>query len=187
MLIGGSVSVPVIPMQFGVIFRTKEKLLESLYNNLEKFRKSLEFIAGRQEWGIKAFLNPNVFEEFLENGNEEILAKKREAESLPKGMAFFAKKQAASKIEEIKGNELARIGNLINENLSQLSVKLVKAKILEKDFTRMAKEMILNSFYLIEESGLAEFKVKAAELKEEMLPLGIEIEISGPWPSYHFA
>jgi hypothetical protein len=181
-----SVLIPVIPMQFGVIFKTREKLQETLYNNLDNFRKSLEFLAGRQEWGIKAFLDQKVFEAFIEKGNEELLAKKKEAEALPKGLSFFAKKNVASTIVEIKERELDKIISEIYESLAESGVSLHKAKILEKDFTLMTEEMILNGFYLIEESSLNEFKGKAEEFQEKFNLHGIKIEMSGPWPSYHF-
>lgn len=181
-----SVIIPVIPMQFGVIFKTREKLQETLCDNLENFRKSLEYLGGRQEWGVKAFLDQKVFEEFLEKGNEELLAKKRETESLPKGLSFFAKKKIASTIDEIKKKELDKIINEIYESLAESVVSFHKAKILEKDFTLMAEEMILNGFYLIEESRLNEFKGKTEEFREKFNMRGIKIEMSGPWPSYHF-
>jgi len=184
---GTSNIIPVIPMQFGVIFKTKEKLEETLSKNLEKFRKSLEYLTGKQEWGVKAFLSRKVFEEFLEKGSEEVLAKKKEAESLPKGMAFFAKKQAVSQIDEIKEKELDKITGEIQESLSQLAASSNKAKILEKDFTGKIEEMILNSFHLIEEAKLNDFQKKVEELKEKYNGKGIIIEMSGPWPSYHFA
>lgn len=184
---GASDIIPVIPMQFGVIFKTKENLLESLNNNLENFKTSLENLKGKQEWGVKAFLNQKVFEEFLENGNEEILAKKKEAESLPKGMAFFAKKQASCKIEEIKARELDKIIGEMNENFSPLSASFHKANILEKDFTGVEEKMIFNSFYLIGELKLNNFQRKAEEIKEKYNPTGIEVFLSGPWPPYHFA
>ena len=183
---GGSTIIPVIPMQFGVIFKTREKLQETLYNNLEKFRKSLEYLAGRQEWGIKAYLDQKVFEVFLEKGNEELLAKKREAEALPKGLSFFAKKKVASTIEDIKEKELDKIINEIYERLAESGISLHKAKILEKDFTLMDEEMILNGFYLIEESRLNEFRGKTEAFRDKFNQCGIKIEMSGPWPSYHF-
>lgn len=182
-----STIIPVIPMQFGVIFRTKEKLQETLCNNLEKFRKSLDFLTGKQEWGVKVFLNQNVFGGFLEKGSEELLAKKKEAESLPKGMAFFAKKKIVSNIDEIKERELDQVTSEICESLSQSAIDLYKAKVLEKDFTLMNEDMILNGFYLIQESKIAEFKERTEKLREKYNPLGIEIEMTGPWPSYHFA
>jgi hypothetical protein len=179
--------IPVIPMQFGLIFKTIEKLQEPLKNNLEKFRKSLEYLTGKQEWGVKAFMNQKVFEELLEKGNPELLAKKKETESLPKGMAFFAKKQTAAIIDEIVEKELYKITNEINESLSQLAANFNKAKILEKDFTGMTEKMILNNFYLLEESKLNDFQKKVKELKEKFNPIGIGVIMSGPWPSYHFA
>lgn len=181
-----SVHIPVIPMQFGVIFKTREKLHETLYNNLEKFRSGLEYLTGREEWGVKAYLDQKVFDVFIESGNEELLAKRREAEALPKGLSFFARKKVASKIDEIKERELNRIINEIYESLAESGVGLHKAKILEKDFTLMTEEMILNGFYLIEESRLIEFKGKAEEFREKFNQCGIKIEMSGPWPSYHF-
>lgn len=179
--------IPVIPMQFGVIFKTKEKLQETLYNNLEKFRTSLDFLSEKQEWGVKTFLDQKVFEKYLENGNAELLARKKEAELLPKGLAFFAKKQTAAKIDEIKVKELDRITDVIYTGLSQLAVCISKAKVLDREFTRMDEEMILNCFYLVEELKLKEFKEKTEELKKEFICFGIEVEISGPWPCYHFA
>jgi hypothetical protein len=181
-----SVIIPVIPMQFGVIFKTREKLKETLGNNLEKFKKNLEYLNGRQEWGVKAFLDQKVYEEFLEKGNEELLDKKRETESLPKGLSFFAKKKITSTIDEIKEKELDKIIKEIYESLAESVVSFHKAKILEKDFTLMTEDMILNGFYLIEESRLNEFKGKIEIFREKFNLRGIKIEMTGPWPSYHF-
>ena len=186
MMTSNSVIIAVIPMQFGVIFKTREKIQETLGNNLEKFKKSLEYLGGKQEWSVKAFLDQKVFEEFLENGNEELLAKKKETESLPKGMSFFAKKKIASTIDEIKEKELDKIIKEIYESLDESIVSFHKAKILEKDFTLMTEDMISNGFYLIDESRLNEFKGKIEEFREKFNLRGIKIEMSGPWPSYHF-
>lgn len=179
--------IPVIPMQFGVIFKTKEKLQESLKNNLEKLKKSLEYLTEKQEWGVKVFLNQKNFEGFLEKENEELLAKKREAESLPRGMAFFAKKQTSSLIEEIKEKESNKIVHEINADLSPIAANIFEAKRLENDFTGMTDKMILNSFYLLETFRIADFQEIIKILKEKYQPKGIEVKITGPWPPYHFA
>lgn len=71
--------------------------------------------------------------------------------------------------------------------MGQLSFSKNKAKLLEKDFTGIEEEMILNSFYLIEELKLNQFQKKVEELKEKHNSRGIIIEMTGPWPPYHFA
>ena len=183
----GSKIIPVIPMQFGVIFKTIENLKETLSNNLEKFRESLAYLKGKQEWGVKAFLDQKILEEFLENNNGELLTKKKEAELMPKGMAYFSKKQTLSLMDELKRKEINKITDDLNECLSELASNFYKAKILEKDFTGITETMVLNNFYSIEESKLNEFQKKVEELKEKSNHIGFNIRMSGPWPSYHFA
>ena len=184
---GNSQLVSVIPMQFGVIFKTKEKLEETLGNRYEELKKSLENLKGKQEWGVKVYLKENIFRKTIEEKNEQVLAKKKEIESMPKGMAFFAQKQIDKVVGQEKDKELGRITEEIFENLGQLAFSKNKSKLLEKDFTGMTEEMILNAFYLIEESKLDSFQKKVEELKEQYNSLGFEVEASGPWPSFHFA
>jgi len=105
---------------------------------------------------------------------------------LPRGMSFFAKKKISTTVDDIKEKELDKITKEIFESLDKLVVSFHKAKILEKDFTLMDEDMILNGFYLIEEPRLNEFKGKIEEFREEFNLRGIKIEMSGPWPSYHF-
>ena len=184
---GNSQLVSVIPMQFGVIFKTKEKLEETLGNRYEELKKSLENLKGKQEWGVKVYLKENIFRKTIEEKNEQVLAKKKEIESMPKGMAFFAQKQIDKVVGQEKDKELGRITEEIFENLGQLAFSKNKSKLLEKDFTGMTEEMIVNAFYLIEESKLDSFQKKVGELKEKYNSLGFKVEVSGPWPSYHFA
>ena len=184
---GNSQLVSVIPMQFGVIFKTKEKLEETLGNRYEELKKSLENLKGKQEWGVKVYLKENIFRKTIEEKNEQVLAKKKEIESMPKGMAFFAQKQIDKVVGQEKDKELGRITEEIFENLGQLAFSKNKSKLLEKDFSGMTEEMILNAFYLIEESKLDSFQKKVEELKEQYNSLGFGIEVTGPWPSYHFA
>ena len=184
---GTSQFVSVIPMQFGVIFKTKEKLEETLGNRYEELKKSLENLKGKQEWGVKVYLKENIFRKTIEEKNEQVLAKKKEIESMPKGMAFFAQKQIDKVVGQEKDKELGRITEEIFENLGQLAFSKNKSKLLEKDFSGMTEEMILNAFYLIEESKLDSFQKKVEELKEQYNSLGFKVEVSGPWPSYHFA
>ena len=179
--------ISVIPMKFGTIFKTEESLKECLRKNYQQFKDSLEKLKGKQEWGVKIYLKENIFRKTIEDKNEAVLAKKKEIESLPKGMAFFTQKQIGEIVNQEKDKELDRITEEIYESLGQLAFSKNKSKLLEKDFTGMLEEMLLNAFYLIEESKLASFQKKVGELKEKYNSLGFKVEVSGPWPSYHFA
>jgi len=183
----GSNLISVIPMKFGTIFKTEESLKECLRKNCQQFKDSLKKLKGKQEWGVKVYLKENIFRKTIEEKNEAVLAKKKEIESMPKGMAFFAQKQIDEVVSQEKDKELDRISEEIFENLGQLAFSKNKSKLLEKDFTGRTEPMVLNGFYLIEETKLAQFQKKVEELKEKYNGKGIIIEMTGPWPSYHFA
>ena len=183
----GSNLISVIPMKFGTIFKTEESLKECLRKNCQQFKDSLKKLKGKQEWGVKVYLKENIFRKTIEEKNEAVLAKKKEIESMPKGMAFFAQKQIDEVVSQEKDKELDRITEEIFENLGQLAFSKNKSKLLEKDFTGRTEPMVLNGFYLIEESKLNDFQKKVEELKEKYNGKGIIIEMTGPWPSYHFA
>jgi len=183
----GSNLISVIPMRFGTIFKSEKSLKDCLRNNYQQFKESLEKLKGKQEWGVKVYLKEDIFKKILGEKNETVLAKKKEIESMPKGIAFFAQKQIDEIVGQEKDKELDRITEEIYENLGQLAFSKNRDKLLEKDFTGRPEEMVLNAFYLIEESKLDSFQKKVGELKEKYNSLGFEVEVNGPWPSYHFA
>ncbi len=183
----GSNLISVIPMKFGTIFKTEKSSKDCLRKNYQQFKDSLEKLRGKQEWGAKVYLKEDVFKKTIEDKNEIVLAKKKEIESMPKGVAFFAQKQIDEIVNQEKDKELERITEDIYENLGQLAFSKNKDKLLEKDFMGRPEEMVLNAFYLIEDSKLDLFQKKAEELKGKYNPIGLKVEMSGPWPSYHFA
>ena len=45
---------------------------------------------------------------------------------------------------------------------------------------------ILNATYLVPISGKLQFKMQTTKIATEFEAFGIQIEVSGPWPPYHF-
>lgn len=179
--------IPVIPMQFGVIFKNEEGIQKKLKKHYEQFKKSLKNLAGKQEWGVKVFLKDNIFKKSISQKNKTILLKNKEIESMARGRAFFAQKEIDKIINQIKDKELDKIIKNIYESAGQVALNKNKSKLLEKDFTGRQEEMILNAFYLLEEEKLAQFQNKIKKIKEKYNSRGLDIEMTGPWPCYHFA
>ena len=47
-------------------------------------------------------------------------------------------------------------------------------------------EMILNAVYLVEAGAGEDLSAAVAALRSEYEPLGFELELTGPWPTYNF-
>jgi len=178
--------ISVIPMKFGTIFKTKEKLLESLKKHSQQFRESLEKLEGKQEWGMKVYLREGTFNKYIEEKSETIQQEKKKLESMPAGMAFFAQKKMGDILSKAKEEELEKITQDMFESLKNLAELSNKAKNLEKEMTGRPESMVLNAYFLVKTEQVSEFEKDIGDLEEKYKPFGFEITYVGPWPPYHF-
>jgi hypothetical protein len=46
--------------------------------------------------------------------------------------------------------------------------------------------MVMNAAYLVAEGSFPQFRQTRAALQEEYAAHGLDLELTGPWPPYHF-
>ena len=182
----GNEILSIIPMKFGTIFKTKEKLAETLKKYYSKFKKTLENLVGKQEWAVKVYLNRKVFEEEIKKVSKVVQEKEREIAQLPEGVAYFMQKQ----IDEAASKEVDRALQNYTENFFETLKKYAEAgtkgKILEKELTGKSLLMVLNAIFLVLEEKLENFIREINKLSKDYKPKGFDFEYSGPWPPYNF-
>jgi len=177
----------LIPMRFGIIFKTRTALKRSLNKDYPKIMEFLKKIRGKQEWSVKLYLaDKKKFEQSVKEKNETIKQKQKEIASLPEGMAFFMEEELKEVISKEVENELSNIVEALFERLKKQSVDSVKNKVLEKELTGRCEPMVLNAAYLVSEEKAENFKEGIEDLKQEMQAKGLCLEYSGPWPVFNF-
>jgi hypothetical protein len=177
----------LIPMGFGTIFKEEANLVETLDKKHEKIKQVLDSIRGKQEWGLKVYLNDRtILEKNIKEANEAIKEKEREIASLPEGMAFFMEDDLKAIVDKEVNTELNAIMDVLFEGLRKHAVDSVRNKILEKELTGRNKPMVLNAAYLISDEKVDEFNKEAERMKQEIQEKGFCFEYSGPWPAYNF-
>lgn len=181
----GEKIIPVIPMKFGTIFKTKGNLDRMMGKYYSKFKVNIEKLKGKQEWGVKVYLDEEVFEKQLEK-SEAVRKKQKEITSLPKGMDFFAKKQIEEVIKKEKNRKLEKIVQQVFTSLQKPAVKANQGKNLDKAITGKKEPMVLNVNLLIRKEKVAEFQKEVKGLKTKYQNQGLIIQESGPWPPYNF-
>ena len=180
-------NLSLIPMGFGTIFKEESSLKETLDKNHEKIKQVLDNIRGKQEWGLKVYLNDKkILEKNIKEKSEVIKEKEREIASLPEGMAFFMEEDLKEIIDKEMNNELNILMDVLFEVLRKHAVDSSRNKILEKELTGISKPMVLNAAYLISGEKIEEFNNEAERLKQEIKAEGFSLEYSGPWPAYNF-
>ncbi|MFA4880489.1 MAG: GvpL/GvpF family gas vesicle protein [Candidatus Doudnabacteria bacterium] len=176
----------VIPMKFGTIFKTKEKLVQTLKKYYSQFKENLKNLSGKQEWSVKAYLNRKAFDEEVKKVSPVVQEKEKEIGAMPEGMAYFMQKQIDEAVSKEADKALENYTESFFETLKKYAAMGTKGKILEKELTGKPLPMILNAIFLISEEKLEDFIKEIVQLNQEYKSKGFNFEYSGPWPPYNF-
>jgi len=186
-MIGKSKKVlPVIPMKFGTIFKTKEKLQETLKKHYSQFEKGLGYLEGKQEWAVKVYLNRKAFENNLKKASIVVQEKEKEIAQLPEGTAYFMQKQIDGAVSKEVDKALENYTESFFESIKKYTELGARGKILEKELTGKRLPMVLNAIFLVSEKNLEDFAKEINNLNKEFKTKGFTFEYSGPWPPYNF-
>lgn len=178
--------ITVIPMKFGTIFKTKDRLEASLQKHYAKFKKILERLKGKQEWGVKMYIDRKVFASEIKKISPEIQKKIKEAVSLPEGEAYFLQKEIDEAVRKQIDSILPKYTENIFKNLKKHTVAATRGKLLDKELTGKPLPMILNAIFMVSQEKLKGFIKEVDAVNTEYNSKGFCFELSGPWPPYHF-
>lgn len=176
----------VIPMKFGTIFKTKEKLKDTLKKNYFYFKKTLKNLSGNQEWGVKVYFNRKISEKHIKKVNPVIQKKEKKLASLAEGTAYFLQKEIDNLVARIANSILQKYKKFFYEDLKRNAIAGTFGKILEKELTGKSLPMVLNHIFLVPENKVNSFIKEVKNLNKKFEPQGFVFESSGPWPPYHF-
>lgn len=176
----------VIPMKFGTFYKTKKNLETMLKKHYRKFKKLLVRLKGKQEWGIKGYLEYKKFVEILKNKNKEIQKLEKKRSSIPEGMKWYVDRKSdelvAGQIEYEVEEELKRIIDKLEKQAEEVRLN----DLLPKVVSESGKDMILNAVCLVRDDALDKFKTVLSGLLGECESVGITLTLTGPWPPYNF-
>jgi hypothetical protein len=180
--------VNVIPMRFGIIFKDKAGLKETLDRDHAKMKRLLNKIRGKQEWSAKIYLmDSEKFELMVKEKNEEIRLKEEKMASMPEGMAYFMEEELKETVSNEVNKELDSILDILFGKLGGEAAGSVKTRILDREMTGKAERMVFNAAFLVQADKVDSFKKTLENIDEELNIKGLHLEYSGPWPSYNFA
>jgi hypothetical protein len=147
----------VIPLRLCTIYRSEEAVREMLAAEHDAFGEALERLAGRTEWGVKAFRTAGDSDRGDDgSGGAYMERRRREAE---------ARRRADADVEAA----FQRLAALADEALAN--------PLQRRELTGRDEEMILNGVFLVEDAAEPAFRATVDELG---------YELTGPWPPYNF-
>lgn len=181
-----SVEHPVIPMKFGSVFSAPERVLEMLQEQRGFLEKTLDYLRGRQEWGLKIYCHRDKLAQEIKTYNPVIRNMVEKASGgASSGIAFMMKKKLEDNILIECDNEMEKICSFCHQRLCELSCETRLNKLLDRGITGEEAEMILNAAYLVDNHRVEDFLSAAREMQDN-ISASVSLSITGPWPAYNF-
>lgn len=169
--------VPLVPFRFGTIYRGDEPVRRMLRENAH-FGDKLELLEGRIELGVKAFLDPEVFERAHGGEPDEGPAKD--------GRAYLLRKQRDRRLADARASLAASCAEDSHRRLADAAEDARANPLQRPDVTGRAGEMLLNGAYLVVSEHEDAFRDALAGLQSAYGAEGVRYELTGPWPPYNF-
>lgn len=186
-IVKAGIAGTVIPMKFGMLFKTKRSLESMLKKYYKKFKGLLAELKDKQELGVKIYLDRKKIIEQLKSEDEELKQFEKRKNKLAKGMEWYVERKTEAAINEKLDGKIGRCLVEIIKVLKQLAEKVVINDLpASHDEETNDKEIILNSACLIGSKDLKLFKEHLEKSLAKFYRNGFTIEITGPWPPYNF-
>jgi len=167
----------VIPLPFCTIFTDEENIKQQLALNAEKIQGNLQRLGGHKEMHVKLIVN---HKRLLEKLHEEQPYSGEQG-----GGGYFQKRQWEKKIAEEMERVLDDYGESLYQDLNNIAevILLDKAGVVAPE----GQQVVFAVQALLSKERHEEWDKKLVEFDEKGDPLGFILEVSGPWPPYHFS
>jgi hypothetical protein len=176
----------VVPMRFCTIYLSEARVQEMLALYHDDFTKALDYLAGRQEWGVKAYYDKDLLAHHVEETDESILSLKAEGAGKSNGLAYFTRKKLAETIVEHVERTSDACAQDSHTRLAACAVASSLLPVQTKEAAGRQEEMVFNGAYLIDKEKITLFKAELEKLGNEYGPRGFSYDLTGPWPPYNF-
>ncbi|WP_167555296.1 GvpL/GvpF family gas vesicle protein [Gottfriedia acidiceleris] len=176
-----------LPSKFCTVYSSIEKLREEILQEQDKIVSLFNELKEKEEWNVKMYYDRSKLFKHLERHSKVIQNMHDELKVLSPGKQFFMKKKQGQLLENEAQTEL----RLISQSLENMLINSTFANKIRENWSRNATgrnvDMIYNSTSLIPKDSRKKLELLIKEFIQKYEDKGIIVEISGPWPFYHFA
>lgn len=176
----------IVPFKFGTILKDEEAATKMLLDYGEKFKRLLSKFFGREEWGLKIYVDNQKFKDYLVKNEPKFKQQEKTKRKLSRGAAYLLGKKMETELNDQVGQRLNEIAQVILRETEKIAYEVQLNKTLPQKLTGKDKQMLLNTAYLIGKEKIIHFNNQIKRLKEKYEPAGLDLEVSGPWPAYSF-
>lgn len=177
----------VVPFPMFTLFASVESLHAMLRERDAILSDLLDRVAPCQEWTVRLFRLDDRATSALGLTSPRIAELAERAQAAAPGQRYLLERKA----EEVRGAELRRMSaesaREAFDALSALGERAVRDALpAAPTGARPAGVAVLDASFLVRRDRVEPFRSAAGDLAARLEPRGLRVELSGPWPPYHF-
>ncbi len=173
----------VLPLRLGTVFRSRDSLQGILVRCRSTVVAFLKRLGQQQEWGVKLYLRQRRWEPASGHLG---LPPPHYLEPQRTGTAYLTQKKAQLESRRELRAGIQRAIQEVEQHLAGKAVESRRIRNLPADLTGRNEEMVFNAAFLLPVSARTGWLETVQNLDHEVQGQGLVLEVSGPWPPYHF-
>ncbi|MFD6174573.1 GvpL/GvpF family gas vesicle protein [Streptomyces coeruleorubidus] len=162
-----------LPLRLGTVFRDDSGVRTMIEAREEDFRRTLERLEGRVEWGVKVY------------AESEPQESPRPAQKAASGRDYLRQRRMQTRSHEEMWQKAESFSNRLHEELSAFAEDSRLHPPQNPALSKATGRNVLNAAYLVPRAHSEEFVEMVDRTKGEMP--GMRVELTGPWAAYSFA
>ena len=177
----------VVPFPMFTLFASPDSLRAMVRERAPALDALLERVSPSQEWTVRVFRLDDRATRALSLTSPAIADLAQRARDAAPGQRYLLERKA----DELTGAELRRVsGEAAREAfdaLSALGERAVRDALPAAPAgVHPAGTAVLDASFLVRRDRTDSFRAAAGDLAQALEPRGFRVELSGPWPPYHF-
>ncbi len=177
---------PVLPVRFGTIFQTRDRIQQILADRGREIRRQLKRFEGKEEWGVKVYIRPEMVEKKARRTNPILARVQKQLKEVSPGRAYFHRKKLEAMRREAHRTVEKSLARQIWGRLRHAEKPCLSKRLFGKELTGRPEPMLLNLVLLVDTDKVAKFRSDVDRISQRYASWGCLFEVSGPWPPYSF-
>ncbi|MFE7931588.1 GvpL/GvpF family gas vesicle protein [Streptomyces sp. NPDC057456] len=161
-----------LPLRLATVFRDDSGVRVMMEEREEDFRRVLDRLAGRVEWGVKVYVEP----EAQEAGPT--------VSKPASGRDYLMQRRSKARAHDDTWQRAERFAGSLHERLSAYAEDARLHPPQNSALSKASGQNVLNAAYLVPRAESEEFVEMVDRTKGE--ESGMRVELTGPWAAYSF-
>jgi hypothetical protein len=174
---------PLLPLRLGALFHSRLSLLAKMEQWESVVIDFLNSLGDRQEWAAKIYIDPHQDEENLATACR---ISSHQATDVGTGTRYLTEKRDRHRESRALHQRYQKEVAAVETSLMNQADRYCRTRPLPANLTGRREKMLWNAAFLLPRSASERWLALVEEMRCAAASEGLLLEVSGPWPPYHF-